>query len=268
MHLYSKYLTMKSCVFCLVVLLAVLAKAQCKSVISNIVVLMMENRSFDHLLGWLKSDYDAKIEGLSGGESCPRDPNDASKGSVPLTRNGYDISPDDPLHGFDDIAVQINNNEMNGFVYDSINSGRNETNPVSMFDSTSPTIINQLAREFAVFDRWHCSLPGPTDPNRAFAMSGTSMGVITNFNGTKWSQQSYFDYLREHDRTFAGYFQKDMWALYYFEDTNKPENSRFIKELDQHFWDDVAAGAYEYLFFCMTQFIFVFYYFLLLCRLF
>jgi phospholipase C len=232
----------KSFVFCLVVLVAVIAKVQCKSVINNIVVLMMENRSFDNLLGFLKADYNSKIEGLSGGETCPRDPNDPSKGSVPVTRNGYDISPDDPKHGFDDIAIQINNNAMNGFVSDAISVAHNETNPVSMFDSTSAPIINQLAREFAVFDHWHCSLPGPTDPNRAFAMSGTSQGVITNYNGTLWSQQSYFDYLRQHDRTFAGYFQKDMWALYYFEDTNKPENSQFIRELDHHFWDDVAAG--------------------------
>lgn len=234
----------KACVFCLVVLVAVLAKAHCKSVISNIVVLMMENRSFDNLLGWLKSDFNSKIEGLAGGETCPRDPNDPSKGSVPVTRNGYDISPDDPKHGFDDIAVQINNNKMDGFVYDALKVSHNETNPVSMFDSSSAPIINQLAREFAVFDRWFCSIPGPTDPNRAFAMSGTSQSVITNFNGTLWSQQSYFDYLREHGRTFAGYFQKDMWALYYFEDTNKPQNSRFIRELDQHFWDDVAAGMF------------------------
>lgn len=239
---------MRSIAACAAIFLAVLAKAQCKSVISNIVVLMMENRSFDHLLGWLKADYNSKIEGLAGGESCPRDPNDASKGDVPLTRNGYDISPDDPLHGFDDIAVQINDNKMNGFVYDSATNSRNETNPVSMFDGKSAPIINQLAQEFAVFDHWHCSIPGPTDPNRAFAMSGTSMSVITNYNGTMWSQQSYFDYLREHNRTWAGYYQKDPWALFYFEDTNKPENSQHLFELDSKFWDTVAAGMYTCIF--------------------
>ncbi len=233
---------MKNFFVTVVVLLAVLAKAECKSVITNIVVLMMENRSFDHLLGWLKTDYNSKIEGLSGGESQPRDPNDASKGSVPVTRNGYDISPDDPLHGFDDIAVQMNKNQMNGFAYDSITHSRNETNPVSMFDRTSAPIINQLAQEFAVFDHWHCSIPGPTDPNRAFAMSGTSSGVITNFNGTLWNQQSYFDYLVKNGRTFAGYYQKDPWALFYFEDTNTPENIKNLHELDERFYSDVAAG--------------------------
>ncbi|RYG60490.1 hypothetical protein EON64_19260 [archaeon] len=48
--------------------------------------------------------------------------------------------------------------------------------------------------------RWHCSVPGPTDPNRAFAMSGTSAGILTNFNGTYYTQTSYFEYLRQHNR--------------------------------------------------------------------
>eukprot|EP01040_Poterioochromonas_malhamensis_P026177 gene26177-32858_t len=55
--------------------------------IKHIVVLMMENRSFDHLLGWLKQDKNPSIDGLMGTETQPRDINDASKGSLPVTRN-------------------------------------------------------------------------------------------------------------------------------------------------------------------------------------
>ena len=179
------------------------------SPISHILVLMMENRSFDHLLGWLKS-VNSKIDGLDDGTSTPRDPNDSSKGTVPITRNGYDISPDDPKHAFEDIEVQLNDNKMDGFVYDSIVNGLTEDNPVSMFDSTSAPIINTLATEFAVFNSWFCSIPGPTDPNRQFAMAGTSEGILTNFNGTLYTQQSYLDYLTDYNRTFAGYYQDDL----------------------------------------------------------
>lgn len=229
----------------LIVLLTVMLaeRIQSKATISNIIVLMMENRSFDHLLGWLKSDHNSKIEGLVDGKSVPRDPNDETQGSVPVTRDGYDVAPDDPFHSFDNITLQINNNAMNGFILDALSGGHNESNPVSMFDQTTAPIINTLGKEFAIFDHWHCSIPGPTDPNRAFAMSGTSRGVLTNFNGTLWDQQSYFDYLVEHDRTFAGYYQRDMWALFYFEDTNIPENSQYMYELDMHFYDHVAAGT-------------------------
>jgi phospholipase C len=39
---------------------------------------------------------------------------------------------------------------------------------LSMFTKKTVPIISELAVEFAVFDKWFCSLPGPTDPNRAF----------------------------------------------------------------------------------------------------
>jgi phospholipase C len=145
--------------------------------ISNIVVLMMENRSFDHLLGWLKKDYKSSIEGLSDGMSLPRDVNDPSKGSVAVTRNAKDRPDDDPLHDFNNIAVQINGNKMDGFVYDSLMHHLSENNPVDMFDFETAPIINTLAKEYAVFDSWFASIPGPTDPNRQFAMSGTSLGI-------------------------------------------------------------------------------------------
>ena len=201
-----------------------------------------ENRSFDNLLGWLKSDANSKIEGVVDGMSTPRNPNDLSEGFVPLTRNGFDISPDDPRHDFGNISVQINNNNMNGFVFDSIVNNITEFNPVSMFDMTSAPIINALALEYALFDHWYCSVPGPTDPNREFAMSGTSQGILTNFNGTLLSQQSYFDYLRTHNRTFAGYFQEDVWTMGYFRDFFKPENSVNIHELEPNFFDDLKSG--------------------------
>lgn len=202
----------------------------------------MENRSFDHMLGWLKSESSPNINGLTEGMTTPRDPNDSSKGTVSITRGGYDVSPDDPKHDFDNIAVQINGNKMDGFVYDSIMNGKNETNPVSMFDELSAPILNTLALEFAVFDNWFASVPGPTDPNRQFAMSGTSVGILTNFNGTLYTQQSYLDYLRVHNRTIAGYYQDDLWQLGAYEDLLRPENSIYIKDLDTNFYSDVAAG--------------------------
>lgn len=182
--------------------------------IKHVIVLMMENRSFDHLLGFLKTDKNSRINGLGRvNKPQPRDINDPSKGYVSITRNGYDIAPDDPKHDFDNITIQINSDKMNGFVYDSILNGLNETNSVSMFDYNTAPIINQLATEYAVFDNWFSSIPGPTDPNRQFAMSGTSLGVLTNFNGTLYEQQSYFDYLVQNGRTFSGYFQNDLWIL-------------------------------------------------------
>ena len=68
---------------------------------------MMENRSFDHLLGWLKQDRNSSIDGLSGHQKVPRNITDHSYGYVQITRRGFDIDIDDPLHDFDSVALQI-----------------------------------------------------------------------------------------------------------------------------------------------------------------
>ena len=68
-------------------------------------------------------------------------------------------------------------------------------------------------------------------------MSGTSDGVDTNFNGTLWSQQSYFNFLSQHNISWNGYYQIDPWALFYFEDTNTPEASLHMHEIEQFFYD-------------------------------
>lgn len=222
----------------LLLLLLIYVSVGVSSPISHVIVLMMENRSFDHLLGWLKKSFSPNINGLTEDMTVPRDPNDITKGNIKVNNNGFDISPDDPPHDYDNIKIQLNNGHMDGFILDAIETNRNESNPISMFDINSAPIINTLGLEYAIFDNWYCSVPGPTDPNRAYAMSGTSNGAINNFNGTLWTQQSYFDFLRENNHTFNGYFQDDLWALGYFKDMLKPENIKNIKPLE-FFYEDL-----------------------------
>lgn len=73
-------------------------------------------------------------------------------------------------------------------------------------------------------------------------MSGTSNGMVTNFNGTLWSQQSYFDFLRQHGVSWRAYYQDDPWAIMYYEDMQNPPNSLQVFELEQ-FFSDVANGT-------------------------
>lgn len=82
-----------------------------KARVSQIIILMMENRSFDHLLGYLKG-----VDGIPENQTCPLDPADPSKGRLQVLPNGYDVAPDDPVHNMDAIALQINGGAMNGFV--------------------------------------------------------------------------------------------------------------------------------------------------------
>lgn len=206
--------------------------------ISQIIVLMLENRSFDHMLGYLEG-----VDGVPKDQQVLIDPAFPSLGSLPVTSQSNDIATDDPLHDYHSTKLQINNGRMDGFVKTQLMSGHNLTNPISMFHYETAPIIHTLAKEYAVFDAWHASFPGPTDPNRAFAMSGTSLGTCTNFNGTLYPQQSYIDYLNQNGHSAGGYYQTNLWALGYFEDlVNKPSNAAKIKELDEHFYKDLASG--------------------------
>ncbi len=228
---------------CMLPLLISANGGQIESNIKNIVVLMMENRSFDHLLGWLKQDSKAHagIDGLVEGMSCLKSTRYPELGSLNITREGLDVCQDDPQHTFDPTQEQINNNMMNGFIQTQIDVHQSLANPVSMFDQDKAPIINTLAKEFAVFDSWFSSVPGPTDPNRCFAMAGTSKGIVTNFNGTLYDQQSYFDYLSGYNRTWKGYYQDDLWMLGAFEDLLIPKNSKNVQDMDQ-FFEDAANG--------------------------
>jgi phospholipase C len=69
------------------------------------------------------------------------------KGSLALNRNGFDVSPDDPMHSYEDIMAQVNGGLMNGFVSNAVDNGHLPENPISMFDKKAAPIINTLAEE-------------------------------------------------------------------------------------------------------------------------
>ena len=158
------------------------------SQIKNIVVVMMENRSFDHALGYLSLDkfgrsdvdgikddpaWNAKVASIYDGAAFPpwycNDP--------------FHAIPKDPPHDRDDIALQLGDkvNEtypMNGFVKNyakvcPVKPG-DQTPVMSYFTDTESPITNFLAENFAICDRWFSSLPAGTQANRLMAMSGHS----------------------------------------------------------------------------------------------
>ena len=152
--------------------------------IQHLVVLMMENRSFDHLLGFLKSDK-YPIEGLDGDESNPDATNEPVKVSDDASYSG-DLRID-PGHHFPDVAIQLAANTageptMTGFVkdYEKLNGGNTSRGRKIMkcFNAKRVPVITTLAQEFAVCDHWFSSLPGPTLPNRSFAHAATSIGRV------------------------------------------------------------------------------------------
>ena len=199
--------------------------------IEHIIVLMMENRSFDHMLGWLQQPgYD--IDGLTGGEWNPLDPSEPTgpNNKVVVTRNAQDVTPQDPGHGFHDVNVQLFSRpggpppptgveENKGFVfsYAQQDDVTKTTAPAIMdcFDPDQLPVLTTLAREFAVGRRWFSSVPGPTWPNRFFAHAATSKGYLDNSQFHNYDMRSIFENLSEAGRTWSNYYHEisQTWEL-------------------------------------------------------
>jgi phospholipase C len=175
--------------------------------IEHIVVLMLENRSFDHMLGYLYQDSGnvspsgQPFEGLTGSESNPGSDGTAVQ-VFPITAatpNAYFMPGADPGEGYSATNSQIFGSTtaptpptatMQGFVTDyaytlgwetkegtwGIVAGTEAQDVMGCFTPATLPVISALAKGFAVCDHWFGSVPTETLPNRAFALSGTSQG--------------------------------------------------------------------------------------------
>jgi phospholipase C len=154
----------------------------------HIVVLMMENRSFDHMLGSLKA-VDSRIDGITDQDTFSN-PDTASNLVKPqaLAEFQSQLQPD-PDHHFPGVDLQIFGGDtspnrvanMQGFVKSYFNQQRDVSHSQKImyyFKQSDLPVLTTLALEFAVFNRWFASIPGPTICNRAFAHYGTSFGRV------------------------------------------------------------------------------------------
>src|ERR1041385_6704084 len=145
--------------------------------LKHIVVLMMENRSFDHMLGALKKQ-DPRINGLTGAESNLDTSNEPAK-VQPLAEFQSQLDPD-PDHHFPAVHKQLyfgtpgppGPPAMQGFVqsyFDQRHDAGHSRKIMYYFKPDKLPVLTELAQRYAVFNGWFASIPGPTICNRAFA---------------------------------------------------------------------------------------------------
>lgn len=185
--------------------------------IEHLVVLMMENRSFDHMFGFMQSDS-WPIDGLDGTESNP-DSQGATVRVTPDARDGGDFTPD-PGHDFLSVNQQIFENmagtgapTMQGFVkaYGGKTGNVEKSHRVmKCFAPGRLPNLSTLAKEYAVCDRWFASVPGPTLPNRAFSMGATSLGRV-DMNPDYHSLKTIFELLDANNVSSKIYYTD--WTL-------------------------------------------------------
>ncbi len=165
--------------------------------IKHVFILMMENRSFDHMLGFLKKKNAAVNGCLPNLPGCsnPKNPQDASSPSITVDDSAVyvQVSPTHSIHGttqqiygYPDHVTPPEGSTplMNGFIASYQNNFPEDPAAgeaiMKCFSPEHVPIITTLAEEFGFFDGWHASVPGPTMVNRAYAGSATSNGMGVN----------------------------------------------------------------------------------------
>ncbi|HET8922139.1 MAG TPA: alkaline phosphatase family protein [Candidatus Acidoferrum sp.] len=219
--------------------------------IKHLVVVMMENRSFDHLLGFLYArekntlplrllgrrdptlpEYDGLSEAnptsdfwnpsnadyFTGKEPVKVFATQGTKGPNPF------LAPDhDPHEEFANITYQImgppgwTGEKMRGFLVDyQTTDPRHPQNANQLMECYSPeqlSVISQLARNYAVSDRWFCSTPNQTLPNRAFVHAGTSMGRVNNEPEPLYDAETIFEVLADTGHSWRVYNDTMLMSL-------------------------------------------------------
>ena len=251
--------------------------------IKHVVVLMLENRSFDHLLGQRKG-----VDGVltPSGQLNPALSNPMTSASTPGPKSypvagnaPFAVDPQDvyrqakaiyggPSHSFPSTSQQLFGTKtptaanlaapsFGGFIDNYVSVLEQEAHrknpspqeiglPMATFDPSQLPVLNALADNFCVCDNWFSDVPGPTQPNRLFVHAATSMGFTRNVWDYKFTAKTIYEALDD---------AKQSWAVYYFDlrDTDSfPNVKTRVKQILPFatFYDQAKAGtlpAYSFL---------------------
>ncbi|MDE2451315.1 MAG: phosphoesterase [Gammaproteobacteria bacterium] len=240
--------------------------------IQHLVQVMLENRSFDQMLGFLYADTKnvslagQAFDGLTGEESNPDDTGrqvpvyriqasdphpyfmpGADPGEGFLNTNYQLFSTDDPTSG----AVPTNGGFVVNFkaaIASDLSKGYKDTLPgtaaadiMGMYTPELLPVLSGLARGYAVCDRWFASVPTMTMPNRAFASAATSQGHLDDSVKT-FTCPTIFGRLSDQGLDWAIYgYNRDPLTRLDFPDTTHADNSHFGHFRD--FQSRAAAGT-------------------------
>jgi len=217
----------RSCALCAATRCGISEDSQLAVRIEHVVVLMLENRSFDNLLGWLYRDRD-DFDGLTGEEfNLWHQPERIVRVPVwnnpKMTRVNARGPDPDPGELFHDMQAQFwgggegtdgDEPDMSGFVDNYMAQGAGpdgaRSDPRQVMHCFKPgqvPVLSELARAFGVCDRWFASAPCQTWPNRFFVHTGTAGGWVNN-EPQHWPYRmpSLFRRMSDRGKRWAVYF--------------------------------------------------------------
>ncbi len=215
--------------------------------IRHVIVLALENRSFDHMLGACQAAK-PEIDGVPP-EGVPR--KNPFAGKTYEQRDGAArILVQDPRHETPHVLLQLRNDTAgnpNGFVEDYATSypmlADDARHEVMRYHARGALpALHALAENFTVCDHWFSSVPGPTWTNRLFLMSGTSLGRVNMPGGLMdlnlhwYDQPTIFDRLNERSREWVVYHGDTPLSLLLTHQW-EPHNAQRHKRMGSFFTD-------------------------------
>ena len=202
--------------------------------IQHIVVLMLENRSLDHLCGFLyagqhqprhflPSNTSQAFKGMPPSFSNPSNPayftGEGPANPVVVHAGTHDrcVPHEDPQELFEHINLQLfgtpkpspaQQPTMNGFLVSYRQTGA--ARPEEIMECYTPEqmpVLSALAWNFAICDEWYASAPCQTWPNRAYFHLGTSRGQVNNYpyNPFDYDAPTIFNILDQHSTSWTIY---------------------------------------------------------------
>jgi phospholipase C len=173
----------------------------------HIIVVMMENHSFDNLFGSLARTR-GDVDGLTfdgAAEAINSNPALGSASEVKAFPLGTTAQGKNVTQSWKATHGQIDGGRMDGFVRSA-----NNAEPMGYYTAHELPFAYSLAEKFTLANRWFCSVPGPTYPNRRFLLAGTAFGGTTTSPATLLDAPpphgTIFDRLSEHHISWVNYF--------------------------------------------------------------
>ncbi|MDB5985113.1 MAG: phosphoesterase [Nevskia sp.] len=194
--------------------------------IDHVVLVMMENRSFDHFLGWVPG-----ADGRQAGTTL-KDGSGQSYSSYDLAPNYQNCNLADPDHSYDGGRTEINGGAMDGFLLTQPNG---DTFPIGYYTADSLPFFKGCADNWTICDRYFSGILAPTTPNRLYMHAGQTDRIK---NTTKNSTlPTVWDRLQGVGRSMAYYYLDASYTAYW-----GSKYKSFSQKFDQ-FAVDVANGT-------------------------
>jgi phospholipase C len=211
--------------------------------IEHVIVMMMENRSFDHLLGWLPG-ADGQQAGLTYVDSAgvshatyPLAPGD------PLTDDYQGCGHPDPDHSYQGGRIELNGGACDGW----LKAGSNDVFAIGYYDADDVAFLAAAAPGWTTFDRYFCAILGPTFPNRFYMHAAQTDRLSNTFEPS--TLPTIWDRLAAAGLTGRYYFSDapflGLWG---------PKYASISRDFN-HFLEDCAAGTLPHVAYVDPRFI-------------